>query len=109
MSKKSPLQQVKEQFGTKKALADQLIPVIDRLNPNESDADFARRIQAASNKQLLRLHAVEQTVKERFGSRDALIDAIVQAKFGKANADYRQSLTKYTKVRLLDLHRQIAG
>lgn len=109
MSKKSPLQLVKEQFGTKQALADKLIPVVDRLRADESDEDFARRIRAASNKQLLRLLAVEEAVKTRFGSRDALIDAIVQAKFGTANVDYRNALTKYSKVRLLDLHRQIAG
>lgn len=109
MSKKSPLQQVKEQFGSKKALADQLIPVIDRLRADESDADFQRRIQSASNKQLLRLFAVEQSVKDKFGSKDALIDAIVQAKFGKENADFRQALTKQSKARLLDLHRQTAG
>lgn len=109
MSKKSPLQQVKEQFGSKKALADQLIPVLDRTRAGESDEDFARRIQAASNKQLLRMFAVEKAVKDQFGSRDGLIDAIVKAKFGKENADYRNALAKNTKARLLDLHRQIAG
>lgn len=107
--KKSPLQQVRDQFGSKESLVERLLPLVDRLVADEADADFARRLGNASNKQLLRMWAVEAAVKEQFGTRDALVDAIVQAKFGKPNADYRASLTRLTKARLLDLHRQLAG
>ena len=107
--KKTPLQKVNDEFGSKEKLADKLIPLLDR--PEDEDADtFAKRIRTASNKQLLRLWAAEQAVKERFGSRDKLVDAIVRGKFdGKDNADYRAKIAPYSKSRLLDLHRQVTG
>lgn len=107
--KKSPLQQVRDAFGTKESLVERLLPVVDRLVEGETDEDFARRLGNASNKQLLRMWKLETSVKDQFGTRDAMIDAIVHAKFGKTNADYRASLARLTKARLLDLHRQIAG
>lgn len=107
--KKSPLQLVKDEFGSKAALADKLIPLLDR--PEDESADeFARRIKTASNKQLLRLWKAEEAVKSRFGSKDALVDAIVKGRFdGKDNADYRTKISGYAKTRLLDLHRQVTG
>lgn len=107
--KKSPLQQVRDQFGSKQELVQRLLPLVDRLVDGESDEEFARRLGTASNKQLLRMWTVESAVKEQFGSRDALIDAVVKAKFGKENNDYRTALTQLTKARLLDLHRQSKG
>lgn len=107
--KKTPLQQVKEQFGSKEALAKKLIPLLDRAE-DEDTADFERRITTASNKQLLRLWAAEEAVKSRFGSKDKLVDAIVKGRFdGKDNADYRAKIAGYAKTRLLDLHRQVTG
>jgi len=107
--KKSPLQQVRDQFGSKKELVERLLPLVDRLQADESDAEFARRLGTASNKQLLRMWNVASTVKEKFGSRDALIDAVVKAKFGKENNDYRDALGRLTNARLIDLHRQLKG
>lgn len=107
--KKSPLQQVRDQFGSKQELVERLLPLVDRLQADEGDAEFARRLGTASNKQLLRMWAVEAAVKEKFGSRDGLLDAVVKAKFGKENSEYRTALTRLTKARLLDLHRQLQG
>jgi hypothetical protein len=100
---KSPLTQVREQFGSKKELATKLLPLLDRRD-GETEKEFAARIQGASNKQLLRLSAVEEKVKATFGSKDALVDAIVALKFGKPNADYKSKLSTFTKAKLLDLH-----
>lgn len=107
--KKSPLQQVREQFGSKEALVEKLLPLVDRFDSEESDAEFAHRLGTASNKQLLRMWKTEALVKDQFGSRDALLDAVVQAKFGKENPDYRTALSRLSKARLVDLHRQLKG
>lgn len=107
--KKSPLQQVRDQFGSKKELVERLLPVVDRVQTDESDAEFAQRLGTASNKQLLRMWTVASTVKEKFGTRAALVDAVVKAKFGKENNDYRDALGRLTNARLLDLHRQLKG
>ena len=107
--KKTPLQLVKDEFGSKEALAKKLIPLLDRREDEDQD-DFERRIKTASNKQLLRLWQAEQSVKERFGSKEKLVDAIVKGRFdGKDNADYRAKIAPYAKTRLLDLHRQVTG
>lgn len=106
--KKSPLQQVRDEFGSKEALAEKLIPVLDRRE-EESDEDFSNRIKTASNKQLLRLWRVEERVKSDFGTRDSLLDKIVDLKFGNANAGYRTKLDGYTNARLVDVHRGLAA
>lgn len=104
--KKTPLQRVKDEFGSKAALAEKLQPMLMKPE-DESDDDFSRRLRTASNKQLLRLWDAEQRVKADFGSRDKLVDACVRARFdGNDNADYRAKIARYTTTRLLDLHRQ---
>ena len=64
---KSPLTQVREQFGSKKELATKLLPLLDRRD-GATEKEFATRIQGASNKQLLRLSAVEEKVASTFGN-----------------------------------------
>lgn len=106
--KKTPLQLVKDEFGSKEALASKLLPLLER--PEDEDKDeFERRVRTASNKKLLRLWTAEAAVKDQFGSKDKLIEAIVKAKFLGANPDYAARIAKYTKTRLLDMHRQVAG
>ena len=106
--KKSPLQQVKEQFGSKEALAQKLAPLLDR-NEDENDGDFLRRLRTASNRQLLRLWAVEARVKADFGSKSGLVDRVVALKFGPGgNAEYRTKVARFKKTRLLDLHDSLA-
>ena len=104
--KKTPLQRVKDEFGSKAALAEKLQPMLTKPE-DESDEDFGRRLRTASNKQLLRLWDAEQRLKSGLGSKAALVDAIVKALFdGRDNADYRAKISRYTTTRLLDLHRQ---
>ncbi len=105
--KKSPLAQVKEEFGSKQELVSRLKPLLER-NEGESDEAFDLRINTTSNRKLLRLWATEHAVKDGFGSREKLVDAIVQLKFGKSNADFAARLGTYSKARLLDLHRALS-
>ena len=104
--KKSPLQLVKDEFGSKDALASKLIPLLT-CPEDEDKAEFERRIRTASNKKLLRLWNAEQSLKDQFSSKDKLIAAIVQAKFKGSNPDYATRISNYTSTRLLDLHRQV--
>ena len=103
--KKSPLAEVRDQFGSKEALADKLIPVLDRPE-GEDEADFKRRIRTASNRQLLRLWKAEEAVKA-LGGKKKLVDEIVQLKFGRANAEYGAKITRFMNTRLLDLHQSL--
>ncbi|MFT6397428.1 MAG: hypothetical protein ACJAYU_002181 [Bradymonadia bacterium] len=106
--KKTPLQLIKDEFGSKEALANKLLPLLDRP-ADEDQGEFERRIRTASNKKLLRLWAAETAVKDQFGTKEKLIEAIVKAKFNGTNPDYAARIVKYTKTRLLDMHRQVAS
>ena len=57
----------------------------------------------ASNTQLLRLHKVVQAVKDKWGSRDALITAIGTATNKSKDKDYLAKLAKFSLPRLYDL------
>ncbi|MCB9521298.1 MAG: hypothetical protein H6700_11540 [Myxococcales bacterium] len=106
--KKTPLQRVNEEFGSKTALAKKLAAMLE-ARAEESASEYEERLSRCSNKQLLRLWEAEAAVKAQFGGKAQLVDAIVKARFGRDNADYRAKIAGYASTRLLDLHRQVAG
>jgi hypothetical protein len=64
---------------------------------------------AASNKQLLRLFEAAQFVKSKFGSRQALAEAVASA-MGKAkDKDYVGRIAKYTAPRLVAMYHAATG
>lgn len=104
----SPLQKVAKQFGSRAALVDQLVPLVDR-GADDSDQSVRSRLMGLSNTRLLRLWNVEQKVREQFGSKDALLDKLIEARkaAGHSSLDaVREKLSGYTKARLLDMTRQ---
>ena len=101
MSKLTPLQEVREKFGSKEALADKLLPLLER-DENEEEEDLQHRLRTASNKQLLRLLKVHETLKEKYGTKEDLVNKLVLDKFPKGNDLYREKLMKSTPSRLLD-------
>ena len=107
----SPLATVKAKFENRSKLVDELAGMVDDLN--EDGADGVRsRLAGLSNKKLLRLYKIEQTVRERYGDRDKLVDAILAArkKAGlTADDSYKTKISGYSKGRLLDLTRQKHG
>ena len=103
MAKQSPLQIVKARFESKAKLASQLAGMLES-GEDESAEAFEARLAGISNKKLLRLHAAATRLKNDFGGKEALVDAIVNLKFGKANADYKAKLMTHNLTRLLDLH-----
>lgn len=104
----SPLQKVKTQFGSREELVNQLVPLVDR-RPDDSDQSVRSRLMGLANGRLLRLWEVEQKVREQFGSKDALLDKLVEARkaAGHTSLDaVREKLSAYSKARLLDMTRQ---
>ena len=102
--KKTPLSQVKDRFGSKQKLVEAVEQLatdglwIDRYNETKG-------LQSVSNAKLLRLHATLAAAKERFGSRDQLIDAIAELEKRAKDEGFRTRLRRYPVARLLDLHR----
>lgn len=104
--KKSPVQEVRERFGSKEALAKLLLDKLERPYEDETDEEFARRIRTASNKKLLRLHATQERLDKEFeGSKSGLVDAIMAlVTQGNEDAQYREKLESLHVTRLFDLH-----
>src|SRR5688572_2737357 len=98
---KAPLAGVNEQGGKEK-LVDRIMGLIDR---GEEDADaLKRRLLAASNKKLLRLAQIGETMKKEFdGSRDKLAEGVAQAVGRAKDSDYVKTLSTYSPGRLIDM------
>jgi hypothetical protein len=107
MATKSPIAIVKEKFGEKKSLVEAVQKLADgdlwvaRTNKDKGLAHV-------SNAKLLRLHAIFTTVKEKFHTRDGLIDAILALTKRTKDAGYRSALAKHPVPRLFDMYKSTA-
>lgn len=111
MTKKSPLVLVKEKFGDK----SQLVAAVQALATEElwmgrtsRDRGGDRGLENVSNAKLLRLHATFSAVKDEFGSRTKLIDAILEKERRTADAGYKTRLEAYPVPRLWDMWKVVA-
>lgn len=106
--KKTPMQQIKERFGGKDKLVAELVGLMKR--PSELTKDqFRKRLMAQSNRKLMILHARETAIKDRFGSREKLIEALLAARMGKQQKEdkgFRTHLEKRSNGQLLDQARR---
>lgn len=100
----SPLATLKSKFGDKAKLVAEVEKFaksedlwIGRLNENKGLAHV-------SNAKLLRLHATFTAVKEKFGTRAKLIDAIAEAEKRTKDAGYKIRLGNYPVPRLWDMY-----
>jgi len=96
-----PAGRVKERHGGKEALAKALAPSLARAN--EDSDTIAERLKTASNSQLLRLQRVVEAVKQKWGSREALITALSTAEKKSKDNDYITKLGTFSLPKLFDL------
>ena len=101
---KNPQSVVKDKFGDKQ----KLVAAVEKFA--EGDLWVARTnkdkgLAHVSNAKLLRLHRIFSEVKEKFGTRDKLIDAIAEAEKRQKDEGFKKRLSAYPVPRLLDLHR----
>ncbi len=102
--KASPLAQVKDRFGSK----DKLVEAVKDLATDElwiDRVDEDKGLERVSNKKLLHLHTVLTDVKEQFGSRTKLIDAICDAEKRAKDEGYRDRLSRWSTPRLYDWYK----
>ncbi len=101
--KKTPVSVVKEKYGDK----EKLVAAVQKLATDELWLDRVNETKGlarVSNAKLLRLIDTLGSVKERFGSRAKLVDAIVAVEKRTKDAGYKSRLESYPTPRLLDLH-----
>jgi hypothetical protein len=105
MADKSPLAIVQERFGDKSKLVEALAAFknedlwVTRLN---SDRGGTRGIEHVSNAKLLKLHATFTAVKDKFGTRAKMIDAILDLEKRAKDAGYKKRLENFPVPRLYD-------
>jgi hypothetical protein len=98
---KSPLQVVNEQFGGKEKLVDRLAGLVQR--GEEQADDVKARLRTASNKKLLHLHKVSESVKASYGSTDKLAATVAELLGRAKDSDYVKKLGSFSPARLLDM------
>lgn len=101
MAKATPLQVIKKDHGTKAALIDTLLPLIE-ADPGESAEDHKARLRHVANKKLLHLLHVGQRV-QALGGRAAIVTKILEIKRQPKDHEFRDKLMRVPLPRLLDL------
>lgn len=102
---KSPLTTLKDKFGDKAKLVAELEKLtkdedlwVNRVNKNKGLAHV-------SNAKLLKLQTTFAAVKEKFGTRAKLIDAIAEIEKRAKDDGYKTRLGNYPVPRLWDMYR----
>jgi hypothetical protein len=101
MSVKNPVLLVKEKFGDKA----KLVEAVEKLSAESlwvSRTNKDKGLAHVSNAKLLRLHATFTEVKEKFGTREKLIDAVLALTNSTKDTGLRQKLSTWPVPRLYD-------
>jgi hypothetical protein len=104
MTVKSPLVLMKEKFGDKA----KLVEAVEKLTGEDlwvARTNKDKGLAHVSNAKLLRLHATFTEVKEKFGTREKLIDAILEIEKRTKDEGYRQRLSAWPVPRLYDAYK----
>ena len=103
MAKETPLQAVKRLYGSKEKLIDKLADVAG--GADEDAGEVKERLATVSNRKLLRMADVNKRVKDKYGSREKLVEALGKSLGKSKDTDYLTSLGTISTARLLDMAR----
>jgi hypothetical protein len=101
---KSPLATVKEKFGDK----EKLIAAVEKFTGEDlwlGRTSDKKGLAHVSNAKLLRLHATFTAVKEKFGTRAKLVDAIITLEKRTKDEGYKTRISAYPVPRLWDMYK----
>jgi hypothetical protein len=104
MATKTPLSLVKDKFGEKAKLVDAIEKLAGEnlwLARTNTDKGLAH----VSNAKLLRLHATFSEVKDKFGTREKLVDAVLELEKRSKDVGLRQKLSTWPVPRLFDAYK----
>jgi len=106
-STKNPLALVKEKFGDK----EKLVAAVEKFTSDDlwvARTNKNKGLAHVSNAKLLRLHATFSEVKEKFGTREKLIDAILEQMKRTKDAGMKLRLLAWPVPRLYDAYKSAA-
>jgi hypothetical protein len=107
MAVSTPLAVVSEKFGDK----EKLVAAVEKLAGEDlwvARTNKDKGLAHVSNSKLLRLHATFTEVKDKFGTRDKLIDAILEIEKRTKDAGYKERLSAWPVPRLYDVYKSTA-
>lgn len=104
----TPLAVVKEKFGDKAKLVAELEKFTKDDDLWVSRTNVDKGLSHVSNAKLVKLHRTFSEVKEKFGSRAKLIDAILEVEKRVKDEGYKTRLGKFPVPRLYDLYKSAA-
>jgi len=105
-SLRTPLAIVKDKFGDK----EKLVAAVEKFTGEDlwvGRTNEDKGLKHVSNAKLLRLHATFTVVKEKFGTRAKLIDAILTIEKRTKDAGYKARIEAYPVPRLWDMYRSL--
>lgn len=103
--RKTPLQIVKEQHGSKADLINKLAGLIES-EEGESDDEHKRRLRNVSNAKLLHLLDIGERTKAA-GGRDGLVAKVLELKGQSKDHEYSDALKRKALGELLELHASV--
>lgn len=104
----TPLQEVKEKFGSKENLIKELKSIFDKGELFEDRLNLDKGLQTVSNTKLLKLHKVASEVKERFTTRANLIGDLLKTMGRIKDEGLRSRFEKWGLPRLWDYYQSMA-
>lgn len=105
--KKTPLQEVKERFGSKENLVKELKKIFDKGDLFENRLNLDKGISTISNTKLLKLHKVAEEVKERFTTRANLVDDLMKSLGRVKDEGLKSKFEKWSLPRLWDHYQSV--
>ena len=105
MAKKTPLQIVKDRYGSKDKLIDAIAALVERED-GETEDEHKKRLRHVSNAKLLHLAAVAEQAKG-LGGKDGLVEKILAIKNQPKDHEYRDRLKRLSLGRLVDTHQSL--
>ena len=104
----TPLAVVKEKFGDK----EKLVAEVEKFTKDDdlwvSRTNANKGLKHVSNAKLVKLHRTFSEVKEKFGTRAKLIDAILEVEKRTKDDGYKSRLGHFPVPRLYDLYKSAA-
>ncbi len=104
----SPLQEVKERFGSKADLVKELKDLFDKGKMFEDRLNPDKGLSHISNSKLLKLHRVATEVRDRFTTRENLIKDLTKILGREKDESFTERFEKWGLPRLWDYYSSVA-
>jgi len=108
MAKLTPLQEIKERFGSKDGLVKELKAMFDKGELFVERLNADKGLAHVANRKLLRLHEVATEVKDRFTTRAKLTEDLLKMLKREKDEGFKARLEAWGLPRLWDFYKAVA-